>query len=252
MISKESPILICLVAAYWFVGSHRVFCQSPTGANPKVSESPAYEFRADHDRDGIGKFYMGREIAHVMGHQAAGWLERPERVDEEKPDLLVQVLKLTPGDSVADIGAGSGYFSWRLAKEVGVQGKVFAVEIQQEMLDLIAKHMPSRGVSNVVSVLGAIENTHLPTNAVDLAIMVDVYHEFSHPHEMMRSICAALRPGGRVVLVEYRKEDPTVPIKLLHKMSEEQVRKEMANHPLIWVENINVLPRQHIFVFRKQ
>ena len=213
---------------------------------------PKYEFRELHDPNGIGKFYLGREIAHVMGHPAADWLERPEREEEEKPGLVLQALKLKPGDAVADIGAGTGYFSWRMAKEVGAKGKVYGVDLQPEMLELLAKNMAQRGVTNVVPVRGTIEDTRLPTNSVDLVIMVDVYHEFSHPYEMMQSICRSLKPGGRVVFVEYRAEDPAVPIKRVHKMSETQVRKEMEALPLEWVENSAVLPRQHIIVFRKQ
>lgn len=234
-------LCLCLV---WAAG-----IGSPRAAEPAAG--PRYEFRAEHDRDGIGKFYMGREIAHVMGHQAADWLERPERLEEEQPDRLIEALRLQPGQSVADIGAGSGYFTWRLAKKVGSRGRVYAVDIQQEMLDLLARQMPARGVSNVVSVLGSIESAKLPAGSIDLALMVDVYHEFSHPYEMIQSICAALKPGGRLIFVEYRLEDPDVPIKRLHKMSAEQVRKEMTVQPLEWVENIPILPRQHILVFRK-
>ncbi len=194
---------------------------------------------------------MGREIAQVMGHQAADWLERPEREEEERPDLVLQAIKLRPGDSVADIGAGTGYFSWRLAKAVGSKGKVYAVDIQQEMLDLLVKKMSQHGVTNVIPVLGRIDDARLPTNSLDLVIMVDVYHEFSHPHEMMQSISRSLKPGGRVVFVEYRAEDPTVPIKQVHKMSEAQVQSEMRLFPLAWMETSKVLPRQHIIVFRR-
>lgn len=211
-----------------------------------------YEMRQEHDPNGIGKFYMGREIAHVMGHPAADWLERPEREVEERPGLVMDAIKLKPGDAAADIGAGTGYFSWRMAKNVGKQGKVYAVDIQQEMLDLLVKKMTDRGVTNVVPVLGTIEDASLPAKAVDLAIMVDVYHEFSHPFEMMQSICSALKPGGRVVFVEYRAEDPEVPIKRVHKMSEVQVRKEMSVLPLEWVETVKTLPRQHVIIFRRK
>ena len=210
-----------------------------------------YEWRAKHDPNGIGKFYMGREIAHVMGHQAADWLERPEREHEERPDLLLEALKLKPGDIVADIGAGTGYYSWRLAQRVGTNGLVYAVEIQQEMLDLLATKMAERNITNVKGVLGTISDPKLPANSVDLVLMVDVYHEFDHPHEMLEAICKALKPGGRVVLVEFRAEDPKVPIKEVHKMSEAQVRKEMSVQSLEWAETIGVLPWQHIIVFRK-
>ena|GEM_PF-309343 len=228
---------------------------APADARAQTAPKPAapgYEFRQQHDPNGIGKFYMGREIAHVMGHQAADWLERAEREEEEKPGLLLEALKLKPGEAVADIGAGSGYFSWRLAQMVGEKGTVYAVDIQQEMLDLLSRKMAERKINNVKPVLGSITNTHLPANSVDLAIMVDVYHEFSHPYEMMESIIRSLKPGGRVVFVEYRAEDPNVPIKLVHRMSEAQVRKEMAVHAVDWSETADVLPRQHIIIFRKR
>ncbi len=231
-----------------------VLVASPCPAQQKTNNiaKPIYETRAEHDPNGIGKFYMGREIAHVMGHEGAGWLERPEREEEEKPSLLVEALKLKPGDAVADIGAGTGYLSWRMAQKVGEKGVVYAVDIQQEMLDLLGAKMAERKITNVKPVLGTITDPKLPANAVDLVIMVDVYHEFDHPHEMMQAICHALKPGGRVVFVEYRGEDPTIPIKLVHKMSEAQVRKEASVHPLTWVETIGTLPRQHIIVFRKK
>lgn len=218
---------------------------------PAAKAEPRYEYRTDHDRDGIGKFYLGREIAHVMGHQGADWLERPEREQEEKPAILIESLELKPGMVVADIGAGSGYFSWRMAKEIGPDGTVHAVDIQQEMLDLLRKKMSERGLNNVKPTLGKIDDVQLPESSVDLVLMVDVYHEFSHPYEMMESICRALKPGGRVVFVEYRAEDPTVPIKRLHKMTEAQVRKEAAQLPLRWVKTIDRLPRQHIIVFER-
>jgi ubiquinone/menaquinone biosynthesis C-methylase UbiE len=187
-----------------------------------------------------------------MGHQAADWLERPEREAEEKPDLLLKALKLKSGDAVADIGAGTGYYSWRMAKEVGEKGLVYAVDIQEEMLDLLASKMAERKIANVKGVLGTVTDPKLPAQAVDLVLMVDVYHEFDHPFEMMRAICQALKPGGRVAFVEFRAEDPKVPIKEVHKMSEAQVRKEMAAQPLEWVETIATLPWQHIIVFRKK
>lgn len=211
-----------------------------------------YEFRKEHDRDGIGKFYMGREIAHVMGHQAADWLERPERDQEEHTERLVDQLKVKPGDVIADIGAGTGYFTRRLAKKTGPKGEVLAVDIQPEMIDLLTNQMAAAGITNVRPVLGTITDPKLPANSVDLALLVDVYHEFDHPWEMTQAITRALKPGGRVVFVEFRGEDPAVPIKLLHKMTEAQVKKEMSVLPLEWVETIGVLPRQHIIVFRKK
>lgn len=210
-----------------------------------------YEYRQDHDPNGIGKFYMGREIAHVMGHLAAGWLERPEREVEEAPTALLESLKIENGDTVADIGAGSGYFTFRLAKLVGKEGKVLAVDIQPEMLDIMRRKMKKEGVTNIDLVEGTITNPKLPEQSVDLILMVDVYHEFSHPFEMAEAMVKALKPGGRLVFVEYRLEDPSVPIKRVHKMSEKQVIREMEPHPVRWVGTIGVLPRQHIILFEK-
>ena len=211
-----------------------------------------YEFRQLHDPNGIGKFYMGREIARVMGHQAAEWLERPERDAEEHTEKLVDQLKLKHGDVVADIGCGTGYFSRRLAKKVAPGGRVLGVDIQPEMLQILTNQMAKAGVTNVVPILGTITDPKLPTNSVDLALMVDVYHEFDHPFEMMQAIVRGLKPGGRVVFVEFRAEDPKVPILAVHKMSEAQVKREMAPFPLEWVETLDPLPRQHIIVFRRR
>jgi precorrin-6B methylase 2 len=219
---------------------------------PPAAPTARYQVRQAHDPDGIGKFYMGREIAAVMGHQAADWLERPERESEEEPDKLLEQLHLKPGDVVADIGAGTGFITRSLATSVGSAGKVLAVDIQPEMLNLLTNKMASLGITNVVPVLGTVSDPKLPPDSVDLVLMVDVYHEFEFPFEMMSGICRSLKPNGRVVFVEFRAEDPSVPIKKLHKMNQGQVRKEMAVLPLRWSGNIEVLPRQHIIVFTKK
>lgn len=211
-----------------------------------------YEFHPAHNPQGIGKFYMGREIAQVMGHEAAVWLERPQRSTEERPDLLLGQLTLRPGETVADIGAGTGYLSRSLAQRVGPAGRILAVDIQPEMLALLTRTSRRLGITNIIPVLGTTTDPRLPATAVDLALLVDVYHEFDSPYEMMEGICRAVKPGGRVVFVEYRGEDPAVPIKLLHKMTEAQVKREMSVQPLDWVQTIEVLPRQHIIVFRKR
>ena len=225
---------------------------APADEAPKPPE-PLYETRAEHDRNGIGKFFMGREIAHVMGHQAADWLERPEREAEERTDLLLESLAFRDGEVVADIGCGSGFISRKISKKIGAKGTVYGVEIQQEMLDLLMKRMAMFRIENVKPILGTITDPKLPPASCDTMIMVDVYHEFDFPYEMIRNMIAGLKKGGRIVFVEYRKEDPKVPIKEVHKMSEAQVKKEMAVHPALeYAETIATLPRQHIIVFKKK
>ena len=212
-----------------------------------------YETRAEHDPNGIGVFYVGREIAHVMGHQAADWLERPERDEEEGTDRMVEALKFHDGEVVADIGCGSGYVSRKISKKVGATGRIYGVDIQPEMLALLAKRMAMFRITNVQPVRGTITDPQLPPASCDTMIMVDVYHEFDHPYEMIENMIRELKPGGRIVFVEYRMEDPDVPIKLVHKMSEAQVKKEMAVHAqLSFAETLEDLPRQHIIVFKKE
>ncbi len=201
-------------------------------------------------RDGIGKFYMGREISKVMGHLGASWLERPKREQEERTDLLVKGLDLKPTDKIADIGAGSGYFSFRMAKLVP-EGKVFAVDISPQMVGMVRAKMAQLKVTNMEPVQSTITQTKLPTNSIDAALIVDAYHEFSHPLEMATSILNSLKPGGKLILIEYRMEDPSVPIKLLHKMSEKQAKLEMQVAGFKWEKTLTMLPQQHFMVFRK-
>lgn len=219
----------------------------------EAKTSDRYENRADHDPNGIGKFYMGREIAHVMGFAGAGWLERDTREEEERLTLLVRSLGLKPGQVVADIGAGSGVISMRMAEQLLPDGKVMAVDVQDEMLERLKENCKAFGISNVEPVKGTQQTTNLKPDSVDLAIMVDVYHEFEFPYEMLKDISASIKPGGRVVFVEYRKEDPAVPIKEVHKMSQAQVRREaeLPEFKLRWTETIHILPRQHVIVFTK-
>jgi precorrin-6B methylase 2 len=213
---------------------------------------PRYEQRADHDPDGTGRFYLGREIAQVMGYQAAGWLERKERDKEEEPAKLLLALDLKPGMVVADVGAGSGFHSFLMAPLVGEKGKVLAVDIQPQMLALIREKAKKHKITNVEPVRGTDTDPKLPANGVDLILMVDVYHEFSHPYEMAEKMVAALKPGGRLVFVEFRLEDEKVPIKLVHKMSERQVVKEMEAFPqLKHTKTVGTLPWQHVIIFTK-
>ena len=215
--------------------------------------TPRYTKRKIHDPNGIGKFYMGREIAHVMGYQGAAWLERSEREEEERLTLLMKALDLQPGQVVADIGAGSGVITLLMAELVGPEGQIIAVDVQQKMLDLLKKKLRKFDIKNVKLVKGTNTSPKLEPESIDLDIMVDVYHEFEFPYEMMLELSKALKPGGAIAFVEYRMEDPTVPIKLVHKMSVEQVKLE-AEQPefgLQYRETIDILPRQHIIVFEK-
>ncbi len=201
-------------------------------------------------RDGIGKFYMGREISKVMGHLGAGWLERSGRENEERTDLLIENLGLRPTDHVADIGAGSGYFTFRMSPLVP-EGKVFAVDISTQMLGIIRAKMEKKQSDNIDPILSTVTDLNLEDNSIDCALIVDAYHEFSHPYEMGMGIFRALKPGGKLILIEYRLEDPGVPIKLLHKMSEAQAKKEISAIGLEWVETLEILPQQHFMIFRK-
>jgi protein-L-isoaspartate O-methyltransferase len=217
-----------------------------------AASPPHYEIRENHDPNGTGKFYRGREIALVMGHEAAGWLDRPEREEEERPSRLHELLAVKAGQTVADIGAGSGYHSMRLARAVGPTGKVLAVDIQNEMLEIIRSKAKKRKFEQVRTILGTAEDPRLPAGEVDLILLVDVYHEFSHPYEMTERMVRALKPGGRLAFVEYRAEDPRVPIKEVHKMSEKQVIREMEGFPLKHVRTYPDLPWQHLIVFEKK
>lgn len=215
-----------------------------------VGSGEIYQQRSIHSPDGIGKFYMGREIARVMGHEGAGWLERSNREKQERPSLVIEALDLKPTDIVADIGAGTGYFTFRIAPLVS-KGKVFAVDIQPQMLDIIKNLNIQKGIKNVEPILATDTNPNLPDESIDLALMVDAYHELSYPQEVMTGVVKALKPNGRVVLVEYRGEDAFVRIKPLHKMTQNQVRQEMAAVGLKWVETKNILPQQHLMIFEK-
>ncbi|MFK7956869.1 MAG: class I SAM-dependent methyltransferase [Lysobacterales bacterium] len=230
-------------------------CSAEPPADSTVPGSDANDGAAVYtqvraSRDGIGKVYMGREISHVMGHLGAGWLERPEREAEERTDLLIDQLPLAADDVVVDIGAGTGYFSLPLAKRVP-QGRVLAVDIQQEMLDIIQRRQKQLGLSNIETRLSTESDPRLAPESVDLILIVDAYHEFSYPREMGSGLAQALRPGGHLVLIEYRAEDPSVPIKRLHKMSERQAKREMAAVGLDWVETGDFLPQQHFLVFQR-
>jgi ubiquinone/menaquinone biosynthesis C-methylase UbiE len=217
----------------------------------KLPAQPPYETREQHDPNGINKWYLGREIAHFMGPGGIPWLDRPEREDEEQPAKVIEALELKGGEVIADLGAGSGYFTFRLAPKVGEKGRILAVEIQDEMIAELKKRIDKNKVTNVETIKCTGSDPKLPEAGVDIVLMVDVYHEIAFPYEVMTAIRKALKPGGRVVFIEYRKEDPKVPIKEVHKMSIEQLKKEMAIVGLDHVKTVDTLPRQHIAIFAK-
>ena len=207
--------------------------------------------RARPDHGDSGRSYMGREIADVMSYQGADWLVRPEREEEERPDEMLDALKIRPGDVVADVGAGVGYTSVRLSRRVGPKGKVYATDVQPQMIRMLKDNLKTAKVANVEPVLCTPTDPKLPENSVDLAILIDVYHECSAPSATLAGLRKALKPGGRLVLVEFRAEDPDVPIKPEHKMTVAQVRKEIEPRGFAFKELQDFLPWQHILVFEK-
>lgn len=245
MLKIRFLVVICSVVLASFVAS------AADSVRPAGSLSHLHYTQIEASEDGIGKQYFGREIAAVMGWQGADWLERPEREQEEGSALLLEQLQLKPGLHVADVGAGTGYYARRIAQKVAPRGKVYAVDVQPEMIALLTERAKAAGIGNLVPVLATVKSTGLKPATIDLALMVDVYHELEFPFEVLDSIVKALKPGGRVVFVEYRAEDSSVPIKALHKMSEAQVRKEAELHNLRFVKTDASLPWQHIVVFVK-
>lgn len=193
----------------------------------------------------------GRVFAQVMGWQGAGWLERPERLEEEEPETALDVLKIRKGSIVADIGAGSGYMTLRLAKRVGDTGTVYANDIQPQMLQILQRRLQIERVMNVALIQGTLDDPRLPANALDLELLVDVYHEFSQPQAMLRHLRDALKPSGRLVLVEYRKEDPAIPIRFEHKMTVKEAKLEVEAEGFKLSDVNEELPRQHILIFTK-
>ena len=217
------------------------------GQNSNIDNK--YTFK-EGDYNGIGKWYMGREIAYVMGFQGISWLERFEREQEENVSKLIQNMRIKSDDIIADIGAGSGYHAFRIAP-LAKKGLVYAVDIQTEMLMTIEKNKEFSKIKNIETILGTEKSVQLPKNSVDKILMVDVYHEFSFPLEMITSIKNALKPNGQLFLIEYRGEDPLVPIKTIHKMTEKQALKEMESAGFKLKENIDNLPWQHCMIFVK-
>ncbi len=249
--------LLLLISALYIISIRTNLASLNTGVNStrvsadsNISANSIYQSKIPPSTDGIGKIYMGREIAQVMGHQGAGWLERDSREVEENPNQLITELELKPTDIVADIGAGTGYFSFKIATLLP-SSKVVAVDIQPEMIEILELLKQEKKILNVETRLGTVSNPNLPESSIDMALMVDAYHEFDHPREMLQNIVKALKPNGRVVLAEYKGENPFVAIKPLHKMTQKQVKKEMTAVGLSWQKTKDNLPQQHLMIFQK-
>lgn len=222
--------------------------QSCLGQETARKENYTYK---NGSRDGIGKWHMNREIAHVMGFQGMRWLERPEREKEENTTRLLENMNIKPNDAIADIGAGSGYHAFKMAK-IASEGHVYAVDIQDKMLEAIRRKKAVDTISNISTITGTETNVNLFENSIDKVLLVDVYHEFNEPIKVIASIKKTMRPNGKLYLIEYRGEDANVPIKILHKMTEKQAVKEMKAAGLKLEQNIGNLPWQHCMVFVKE
>ena len=234
-----SAISITILSLYFFQ------CKGQTN-----NTNENYTFQ-EGSVDGIGKFYKGREISHVMGYQGINWLERPDREKEENTSRLIKNMNIAPGDTIADIGAGSGYHVFKMVSQAR-EGLIYAVDIQPEMLQAIRDRKKKERIDHIKVVKGTEKSVNLPENSVDKILMVDVYHEFSFPVEMLASMHKALRPDGKIFLIEYRGEDASIPIKKLHKMTEAQAVKEFRANGFVLQENIDNLPWQHCMVFIKE
>ena len=213
------------------------------------AQKDTYTFK-NPSRDGTGKYFMGREISQVMGFAGKNWLERDTREEEENVSLAIEKFPINSSSVVADIGAGSGYYTFRIAPKVP-KGKVYAVDIQEAAVKYLNDKSSDLGFENVEAIKGGEKGPNLPLNSIDLAIMVDVYHELSYPKEMLQAIWKSLKPTGKIILLEYRGEDPTIPIKPLHKMTERQAKKELEDNGFRLVENGDFLKIQHFLVFEK-
>jgi ubiquinone/menaquinone biosynthesis C-methylase UbiE len=245
------PRLIASFLALLMLAGPAVAQDAPPKEKAKVKARAKTTRRPRPAHADTGGTYMGREIAEVMSYLGADWLVRPEREQEEQPEAMLDALKIRPGDVVADIGAGVGYTSARISKRVGPKGKVLATDVQPQMIKLLRENMKALGITNVKAVPCTATETKLPENAVDLAIMIDVYHECSDPVATLKGIRKALKPGGRLVLVEFRAEDPEVPIKPEHKMTVAQVKKEIEPQGFAFKELLDFLPWQLVIVFEK-
>jgi SAM-dependent methyltransferase len=248
---SHNPPLLLLSALLTVMVTLFALRDEPAAAAESPESVPAAVYReGEPSADGIGKWFHGREIARIMGHPGIGWLEREEREREEAPGKVISALELAPGSTIADVGAGSGYYTFRIAQAYP-ETRVVAVDVQPEMIAFLEKRAAEAELKNVATNLGKADDLDLPEGSLDAALLVDAYHEFSHPAEMLASLRRALKPGGRVYLIEYRGEDDRVPIKPLHKMTEAQARLEWESAGFTFHSIRRHLPWQHFMVFQR-
>jgi precorrin-6B methylase 2 len=240
-------LLLTLICVLTFTA---VSCQQPAGKNFHANNDSAYSYRKASS-GGTGKFYFGREIAAIMDASGSDWLERSSRPKEENTEQIVKSMKLKPDMVVADIGAGTGYYTFRMAKRV-TNGKVYAVEIQDELINMLNKKKTETSADNVEVVRGDTLSVNLPANAIDMAVLVDVYHELLWPREIIESVNKSLKSDGKILLVEYRGEDPQVRIRPLHKTTVAQLTREMLANGFVLDRQIDTLPIQHFLLFRRK
>ncbi len=240
---RNTSFAICCIFASWSADAVHCLAQS--------SDDSAETTKQESQVPKALTQYKGREIARTMHYLGAEWLIRNEREREERCSLMIANLGIKPGMTLCDMGCGNGYHTLRMAQLTGKTGQVFGVDVQSEMLGFLRTRMEEQGIENVVPILGSFHSPRLPVNSIDLILLVDVYHEFSHPEQMLAGMRRALKPGGLIVMVEYRAEDKTVPIKRLHKMSKAQVDKELTSNGFKLVKEFDRLPWQHMMFYGK-
>ena len=250
-----SPALVVMAGMIWIHQANHCVAQNASNEQKQTTEEESSDESNRKERprpvEEARRSYLGRVLAKPMSHLGAPWLIRPEREEEERASESFKQLKLAPGMAVCDLGCGNGYWTLPMARDVGEGGKVYAVDIQREMLQKLRQRSSKYKLNNIEPVLGKVDDPNLPANQMDLVLMVDVYHEFSHPESMLWGIRRSLKPKGVVALLEYREEDPNVPIKPLHKMSKRQIMKEYTANGFKLVREFNELPWQHLMFFAR-
>jgi len=270
-LATRSSLVALTLAAFLGISDWLIARQSPAPAHSKADDQSTSQPKAEQDstktkskakgkagrsskartRRDLPGFYMGREIAPVMSWEGVDWLFRETRIEQEEPEAMLNALKIPRGATVADVGAGAGYHSIPLARRVGPKGTVLATDLQPEMLRMLQANARTAGVTNIKSIRCTQTDPRLPEGMVDLVLMVDVYHECSDPEATLQGLMRALKPRGRLVLVEFRAGDPKVEIRPEHTMTLDQVRREVEPQGFIFKESLEFIPWQRIIIFEK-